>query len=146
MAEVQLRELVSAMGEQIEAAPTIRQAVQEAWFGRQPVLDGHLLDLERLSKVDLTTRVRRRPEAQWRLFADAEVVFLHFHGKSIELPASTWPAMFFIAEADSFGAADLPGKLDAAGRLTLIHSLIREGFLTICAEETATAPQQRQTH
>ena len=47
------------------------------------------------------------------------------------MPAYTKPDLQFICEANEFRAADLPGAMDDAGRLVLVQTLIREGFLTI---------------
>ena len=59
-------------------------------------------------------------------------VLLHFHGKTVQLPAHVEPTLRFILDAEEFVAADLPGDLDDAGKLVLLQRLIREGFLTLC--------------
>jgi ribosomal protein L16 Arg81 hydroxylase len=131
-AQAQLRSLLAAL-DKIDPATAIQEAVEDACLGRQPALEGHLLDLEDLSDIDLTTRVRRQREAEWRLIKLGDVISLRVHGKAIDVPAHAWPELSFIVEAnDEFSAGDFRGQLDAAGRLTLVRSLIREGFLTIC--------------
>jgi ribosomal protein L16 Arg81 hydroxylase len=137
-AQTQLRSLLARLGEQIDPATAIREAVEEARLGRQSALEGHLLDLDDMNNIDLTTRVRRQREAEWRLTKADNVVSLRGHGKAIEMPAHTWPELSFILEGDhEFSATDFPGQLDTAGRLTLVRSLVREGFLTICRSPTA---------
>jgi ribosomal protein L16 Arg81 hydroxylase len=136
-AEVRLAELVAVLGERIEPVPAVQEAVEEAWLGRPPVLDGHLLDLEGMTAVGLATRVRRRPTVQWRLVAGEAGTALHFHGKAVDLPTQACAGLVFITEADEFSASDLPGDLNDAGKLMLVRTLLREGFLTICREPLA---------
>jgi ribosomal protein L16 Arg81 hydroxylase len=136
-AQAQFRNLLAQLGEQIDPATAIQDAVEEAYLGRQPGLEGHFLDLEDVNNIEHTTRVRRRCEAEWRLVKSGDVVSLRVHGKAINMPAHTWPELSFIVEGNhDFSAADLPGELDAAGRLTLVRSLVREGYLTICRSPT----------
>ncbi|WP_329571345.1 JmjC domain-containing protein [Kitasatospora sp. NBC_01266] len=98
-----------------------------------PVLRHHLTDLEDLARLDTGTRVRRRPELCWRLTTDGGAVVLRFHDKSVELPADTAEEVRYLTGKDGswFTAADLPGGPDEAGRLALVRTLVREGFLTL---------------
>ena len=75
--------------------------------------------------------MRRRLDVQFALAADTQFAALQFHGKAVQMPAYTKPDLQFICEANEFRAADLPGAMDDAGRLVLVQTLIREGFLTI---------------
>jgi ribosomal protein L16 Arg81 hydroxylase len=133
-----LRSIVDGLGDAIDAATAVREAVAEAQLGRQPALEGHLLDLGAAPAIDLATSLRRRPDVQWSLHVQDETAALRFHGKSIELPAYAQPELSFIARADAFTGAGLPGELDDEGRLTLIRTLVREGFLTVCREPATT--------
>jgi hypothetical protein len=130
--EAHLTELLTGLSLQIEPAALIQDVVESALLGGQPVLDGHLLDLEEARRVDLTTPLMRRPEIQGRLTTVGNKVALHFHGKIVEIPVHAEPELRFITEVGQFCAADLPGDLDDAGKLVLVRSLIREGFLKIC--------------
>jgi len=130
-AETRLTALLAELIDQIEPTSLIHDAAQEALHGGQPALEGHFLDLEGLPRVGLSTRVRRRPDVQFALATDEAFAALHFHGKAIQMPAYTEPDLRFISEANEFRAADLPEELDDPGRLVLVQTLIREGFLTI---------------
>jgi ribosomal protein L16 Arg81 hydroxylase len=130
--KARLAELFAALSEQIEPASLIHEAVEEALLDRYPVLDGHLLDLEAAPRVDMQTRVQRRPEIKLCLTIMGSTAALHFHGKMVQIPAYAEAELRFITEAGEFSAADLPGELDDKGKLVLVRSLIREGFLTIC--------------
>ena len=88
----------------------VREAVAEARLGRQPAVEGHLLDLEAVLGIDLATPLRRRPDTQWSMHVDGEAAALHFHGKAIELPAYAQLELSFIARTDSFTGAGSAGR------------------------------------
>jgi len=95
------------------------------------VLDGHLNDLEALPRMTVQTRVRRRPDMQWTLTTAEDRATLCFHGKTVQMPGYVEPDLRFIGRTAEFTAADLPGELDDGGKLVLIRTLTREGFLTV---------------
>lgn len=97
---------------------------------RRPIGSDRLFVAEELDRVDLGTRVRRRPDVLFRLSTDGERVELRFHGKQVELPAHAAAAVTFCTREEPFTADEMPPDLDAAGRLVLIRRLLREGFLT----------------
>lgn len=132
MAEGHLLKLLDILRQQIKPTSIISNAVEVALQGRQPFLEGHLLDLEARSQVSLETRVRRRPEILWRLSVEDEKTCLYFHGKIVRMPSFVQSDLQFITEVDEFKALDLPGDLDEVGRLMLIRRLLAEGFLTVC--------------
>ncbi|WP_236655794.1 cupin domain-containing protein [Streptacidiphilus jiangxiensis] len=116
------------------AAPEglIDRAVSRALVGRQPVLRGHLVDLERLSSLETGTRVRRRSDLLWQLTEDSAGVRLEFHGKVLRFPAKVAEDVRFAVSGEgSFTPASLPGRLDDEGRLVLVRRLLREGLLTL---------------
>lgn len=135
-AKEHLADLLARLVGQIEPGSIIGSAVQEALACRQPILEGHLLDLRSLPQINLQTRLRRRREVKWNLETNGDVATLHFHGKNVQMPACAEAELRFIADGDEFRAADLPGRLDDEGKLLLVKSLVREGFLTI-SEHTA---------
>lgn len=135
-AETKLSNLLAGIVQQIEPASCISAAVDEAWAAEPPVLTGHLIDLDRLSRVTLQMRVRRRPHVRLALGVNGSAASLYFHGKTIQLPPHTEADLRFICASDEFSAGDLPGGLDDDGKLTLVTSLIREGLLTICPDES----------
>ena len=59
-------------------------------------------------------------------------VALVFEGKEVRVPARARPELeACYAAEEPFRAADLPGGLDAEGRLVLVRRLVRESFLRI---------------
>jgi ribosomal protein L16 Arg81 hydroxylase len=131
-AVAQLGKLLAVVGGETEPEPLINDAVQATRLGGQPVLAGHLLDLEATPRVNIRTRVRRRPEVQCRLTVTEDGACLHFYGKTVRFPAYAEPDLRFVAEANEFRVAELPGGLDDAGKVVLAQTLVREGLLTIC--------------
>ena len=109
-------------------------AAEAALLGRQPNLDGHLLDLAEAADVDQRRRMRIRSGLLWRISTVNDRICLTFNGKVVDLPAHVETDLRFIAEADEFSAADLPGNLDDESRLVLVRRLLEEGFLTLCRE------------
>lgn len=134
-----LTELLAAVNDMTEPAPLILDAAEAVMLGNQPVLSRHLVDLEGVNEVGLQTLLRRRPEASFQLKATEESVVLAFFGKQVHFPGHVGPDLEFIAESNEFMAADLPGVLDDPGRLVLVQSLVKEGFLTISRQDSQTA-------
>jgi hypothetical protein len=126
-------ELLEAMRQQLSPFAMTRDAVRHATSISSPVLRHHLTDLEDLATVGLHTRVRRHAALQWNLTVTNEQLELDFHNKTIRLPAHVAAEVAFVAEAGPGGltAHDIPGDLDSAGRLVLVQTLVREGFLTL---------------
>ena len=102
---------------------------------RRPLLVGQLAQLRALDRLELGTSLERRPG----VIVDVEAVdgqlALAFAGKRVLLPGRLVDEAAFLARAGTrFTAAELPGRLDAAGRLVLVRRLVREGLLRIAPD------------
>lgn len=107
----------------------------------RPDLAGHLLDLEEMSTLRLRTPVRRRAHLQASVSEDETGVLLAFHGKTITFSAHLADDVRFAATAGrQFTARDLPGGQDDAARMTLLRTLVGEGFLTIVGARENPVP------
>ena len=86
---------------------------------------------ERLRNDPLTSRsrVRRRAGLLIEAAAAGEACLLRYCGRELRLPAAVWPALRFATATDEFAVEELPDCLDAAGKLTLVTRLVREGVL-----------------
>ncbi|MDQ3723148.1 MAG: hypothetical protein M3376_08800, partial [Actinomycetota bacterium] len=83
-----------------------------------------------LERLTIDTPLERRPTVIADLQQRPGGVALRFEGKEIRLPAQAADAVAAIHAAQApLTAAELPGRLDAAGRLVLVRRLVREGFL-----------------
>ncbi|MCP9487316.1 MAG: cupin domain-containing protein [Gaiellaceae bacterium MAG52_C11] len=93
---------------------------------RRPILDGQLGELRALDGLDADTRLERRDT----VIADLDETTLEFEGRELRFPERLAAELEFLVAVESpFVAADLPGTLDAPGRLVLLRRLVREGFL-----------------
>jgi Cupin superfamily protein len=124
-------ELISTLGERLSPRDIVAECAKRVASANLPVLRHHLTDLEELADVRTDTPVRRRSGQQWHVNDVGNEVSLQFHNKSIRLPAHMEDEVRFVtASSHEFTAADIPGDLDEPGRLFLIQTLLREGFLT----------------
>ncbi len=64
------------------------------------------------------------------MIAELDGDVLRFEGKAIRFPPQALDALGALVEAEGpIALADLPGRLDDAGRVVLARRLVREGFL-----------------
>ncbi|MBW3652263.1 MAG: cupin domain-containing protein [Actinobacteria bacterium] len=124
-------ELVERLAGRLRPDDVARAARRRFVDGRRPILDGQLSQLRALQRLGLETQLERRPT----VIADLEqrpggAVGLRFEGKQVSFPAQAAAEVAAVHAATApFTAAQLPGRLDAAGRLVLVRRLVREGFL-----------------
>lgn len=129
--EARLSELIASVCGQIKPDAAISEAKNRALLARYPSLEGHLLDLESERLVNQDTSVRRRADIRWNLTKDTDHIYLHFHGKVVQMPAMVETDLRFIGETDQFTASALPGEFDLESKILLVCRLLREGFLTV---------------
>ena len=99
---------------------------------RRPVLEGQLAQLRALRGLDGETTLERRPTVLAELELRGGKAVLSFEGRELEFPQRLRSELEFVLAANEpFSAEDLPGKLDADGRLVLVSRLVREGLLRI---------------
>jgi cupin superfamily protein len=128
--------LLDALGERLGAADVARRKAIRLERRRRPLLDGQLSQLRALDELSVATMLERRPTALAAVEEVGDAVTLAFSGKRLRLPERLRAeAMFLVAAEEPFTAADLPGTLDADGRLVLLRRLVREGFLRIRTQD-----------
>ena len=92
----------------------------------RPILDGQLSELRALDELTVETELERRDT----VIADLDGTRLVFEGRELRFPERLARGARVPRHDDGpFGATDLPGTLDDAGRLVLLRRLVREGFL-----------------
>jgi mannose-6-phosphate isomerase-like protein (cupin superfamily) len=126
-------ELFDALRGRLSADAIADTAVERGVSVCWPTLTGHLLDLEEVDRINLNRLLRRRPDQMWSLAVRDDLARLMFHDKTVEFPAAVADEVRHVAERGeaSFTAKDIPGELDESGRLVLVKTLVREGFLTV---------------
>jgi hypothetical protein len=131
-AEALARDLIEVVRHGLSSSDLVERAATQARMGRQPALEGHLLDLEKLPGITPDTRLRRRPGLLWDLVRRDGRVVVEFHGKRVGFPRSVEEQVRFVTRGEAFACDEIPGPLDETGRLVLVRKLVTEGFLTIC--------------
>ncbi|MEK6274265.1 MAG: cupin domain-containing protein [Actinomycetota bacterium] len=99
---------------------------------RRPVREDAFDQLRGLETLDVETLLERRETVIFDLAVGDEEATLSFEGRELRFPSRIGAELEFAAAAEGpFRLADLPGRLDEAGRLVLGRRLVREGFLRI---------------
>ena len=100
---------------------------------RSPLLDGQLLEVATLGRIDDDTVVTRRPGtvAQVRAVADERPprVRLTLGDRTVVLPAALDPVLRRLLGGGVHRVGDLADALDHDSRLVLVRRLVREGAL-----------------
>ena len=119
-------------------AGAVRARARERFVrSRRPILDGQLSELRALAELTVETELERRDT----VIADLHGTRLVFEGREISFPERLVAELEFLVTTEKpFRAADLPGQLDAAGRLVLVRRLVREGFLRRSASAASGPP------
>jgi hypothetical protein len=98
---------------------------------RRPILHDQLAQVRALDRLTLDDPLERRATVICMLEATPDGgALLLFEGKELRFPSHAVDAVRAAVElSQPFTAAELPGRLDEAGRLVLVRRLVREGFL-----------------
>jgi hypothetical protein len=97
---------------------------------RKPILGDQLAQLRALERLSLDSELERRPTVIANLHVEGDDALLSYEGSILALPARILAELEFLVTTDGpFTPADLPGTLDADGRLVLVRRLVRDGFL-----------------
>jgi ribosomal protein L16 Arg81 hydroxylase len=94
-----------------------------------PLLRGQLAQLAALDQLATDSIVGIRPHLLARVETSANAISVRCFGRRITFPRAVAPAVQFALICDRFAVRDLPGDLDAAGKVTLVRRLILEGLL-----------------
>jgi cupin superfamily protein len=99
---------------------------------RRPIREDGITQLRAVEHLGPETVLERRETVIADLADRPNGVALVFEGKEVRVPARARPELeACYAAEEPFRAADLPGGLDAEGRLVLVRRLVRESFLRI---------------
>lgn len=128
-----ITELIEVVRAGLSSQDVVAGSVKQATSISAPILRHHLTDLEQLSHIRIDTPVRRRPHVRCHLTTVSDVINLDFHNKIVQFPARVADEVRYVAASNGAGltAAAIPGELDEPGRVVLIQTLVREGFLTV---------------
>jgi hypothetical protein len=126
--------LLGLLSERLRSGDVERRRRERFVGTRRPIRGDQFDQLRALADLDVGTLLERRDTIFFDVVQDGEDVVLVFEGRRLAFPAHAAAELQAVTEAaDPFSAADLPGDLDAPGRLVLVRRLVREGFLRISA-------------
>jgi ribosomal protein L16 Arg81 hydroxylase len=119
----------------------VRRRARERFVrSRRPILDGQLSELQALDELTVETELERRDT----VIADLHETRLVFEGRDLSFPERLASELEFLLTIEGpFRASDLPGSLDAAGRLVLLRRLVREGLLRRSGSAASRPPSSR---
>jgi bifunctional lysine-specific demethylase and histidyl-hydroxylase NO66 len=124
--------LVDLLAEQLAPEDVERRRRRRFLDSRRPIREDGLSQLRALEQLDGETVLERRETVIADLEAWSDGLALVFEGKEIRFPAHASAEVQACFESETqFRAGELPGELDAEGRLVLARRLVREGFLRI---------------
>jgi len=132
VARVEADGLAAALAEQLDPELVERRRRRRFLDTRRPIREDGLSQLRALGQLDGTTLVARRETVIADLDESDGELSLVFEGKELRFPAHAAAELRACVESEEpFRPAELPGELDAAGRLVLVRRLVREGFLRV---------------
>lgn len=94
-----------------------------------PLLEGQMAQMAGLDALTVDSLAGARPGVVYYLQANDDSVVVHLCGRKITFPPFAADALRYALRHPEFSVHDLPGRLDDAGKLTLVRRLIREGLL-----------------
>jgi mannose-6-phosphate isomerase-like protein (cupin superfamily) len=121
-------ELVDWLGE-VDPAEVASTVSERFVANRRPSLDGALLELAALDRLDDTTLVERRPGSLHRLRSDGDTLVLTWGDRHVTFPVALESAVTRLLEGDPLPVGDLADLLDGPSRKVLVRRLVREGLL-----------------
>lgn len=96
-----------------------------------PLLRGQMNQISNLDVLTIESKVGIRAGVNYHLQANGEFAALNCYGRRILFPRGAGEAVRFALSGSQFAVRDLPGRLDDAGKLTLVRRLVREGLLIV---------------
>lgn len=128
-----LRDLLQQVWDKSNFDRALDRFVDEFIAACPPILEGQLAQMAALNDLSIDSVAGARPGVICRLDEDADFVRLDCYGRKITLPSYAHKAIRFAVTNPRYVVRDLPGNLDDAGKLTLLHRLIREGLVIMFA-------------
>ena len=118
----------------VDAALVAEGLRQRFWAQRRPVLEGQLLQVAALDRLDDRSVVRRRPHSicvPGAETGDGDSLRLVLGDRELVLPRAVEPAVRRLLDGTPRPVSALADLLDASSRLVLVRRLIREGVVEV---------------
>jgi mannose-6-phosphate isomerase-like protein (cupin superfamily) len=128
-AAVTFRALVEAFAHDAQLPPILARFAEDFLTSRRPTYYGCLQELAAAPPLSVESKVGPRPNLVLRLHEEPERLALLFGATEISFPLHVRDAVIFALAGAAFVVRDLPGPLDATGKVVLVRRLLREGLL-----------------
>jgi hypothetical protein len=118
----------------VDAAPVAEGLRHRFWAQRLPLLEGQLLQVAALDRLDDAAVVRRRPQSICMPGADTgdgDSLRLVLGDRQLVLPRTVEPAVRRLLDGTARPVSALADLLDAPSRLVLVRRLVREGVVEV---------------
>ncbi|MBA2438512.1 MAG: cupin [Acidimicrobiia bacterium] len=118
----------------VDAAPVAEGLRHRFWAQRLPLLEGQLLQVAALDRLDDAAVVRRRPQSICVPGADTgdgDSLRLVLGDRQLVLPRTVEPAVRRLLDGTARPVSALADLLDAPSRLVLVRRLVREGVVEV---------------
>ena len=125
------REKLELLLARFDPAPVWRHFQQELLAANTPLFTDLLGSRVREDLLTLDSLVGRRPDLTVDLENGADDCVLRFSQRELRLPTRVFAAVEFVTTREVCAVQDLPDCLDAAGKMTLVRRLLKEGLLQI---------------
>ena len=124
--------LAERLGAELDPELVARRRRRKFVQTRRPIIADGLSQLRALERLDMSSALERRETVIADLEETGDGWRLAFEGRELHFPAQAGPELGACYEADEpFSLSELPGDIDAEGRLVLARRLVREGFLRV---------------
>jgi ribosomal protein L16 Arg81 hydroxylase len=128
--DLPVEDLLAQLAARLGAADVGRRRRDKFVSTRRPIRADQFDRMRALESLSEDTLVERRATVIFDLTDGEGRVDLAFEGRRLSFPEHAREVVEAVVRTDGpFSASDLPGSLDEAGRLVLVHRLLREGFL-----------------
>ena len=117
----------------VDPAAVAEEMRRRFWAQRQPLLEGQLLQVAELDRVNDDTVVRRRPRSICEPGGESgdDRLRLMLGDRQLVLPREVEPAVRRLIDGRERPVSALDDLLDAPSRLVLVRRLVREGLIEV---------------
>ena len=123
--------LLAGLEEQADFDEVLDHFIDDLLSTRHPVVQGQLSNVRRAGTITAQTPLGAQPHLLYRIETKPSAVVLSCYGNELVLPDHVEPALRFALSSQRFCADDLPGDLDAPGKVVLVQRLVREGLVRL---------------
>ncbi len=123
------KSLLASLPDHIDFPAVLAQMRDGFIASHLPSVAGQASQLANLDRLDIASHAQARPDLIHHIDATDDTLTVNFGTNTLTLPGFTASATAAALGGSIFRINDLPGPLDADGKVTLVRRLIREGLV-----------------